>query len=104
MGIRFHVLVDVPGGGKELVLSASDVVSYIRSPLEFVASKFGLTLVEYNEWVANDGRVQCSGMTRSGSRRKNRVVTQIQLGNGKRSRMNIAPCTVVPLAVSLINK
>ncbi|TBG20624.1 hypothetical protein U8P76_10730 [Rhizobium johnstonii] len=70
-GIRFLVSARVPGGGRDLNLSANEVELYLKDPNGTVAARFGASTNEYLEWVASDGDVQCAATTTSGHRCKN---------------------------------
>ncbi|MDH0614215.1 MULTISPECIES: hypothetical protein [unclassified Agrobacterium] len=72
-GIGFWANLRIPGGGRDIVLKPQNVEKYLADKDGFAAEHFGLTKEQYQDWVANDGYVQCSAHTTSGSRCKNHV-------------------------------
>lgn len=67
-----------PGGGKDIYIAPADIVLYLRDPDGFAAEHFGLTKLEYIEWVTLDGAALCAARKRGGDLCRN-VVSSAQL-------------------------
>jgi len=72
-GISFIANARTPWGGQDIVLGTDDVAEFVADQASVAARHFELTKVEYLEWLASDGTVQCSATTVAGSRCKNPV-------------------------------
>jgi hypothetical protein len=53
-------------GNKGKLVSADELERFNRDPDGFAASEFGMTVVDYREWIALGGMALCGGMTRAG--------------------------------------
>ncbi|MBB4364993.1 hypothetical protein GGD65_006057 [Bradyrhizobium sp. CIR18] len=58
--------VRVPGGGNNISLDEADLERYRTDPDGFAAEQFGLSKIEYIEWVEVDGTPLCSHRTKGG--------------------------------------
>lgn len=58
--------VRVPGGANNISLDEEDLQRYRADPDGLAAEKFGLSKIEYIEWVELDGTPLCSHRTKAG--------------------------------------
>ncbi|WP_425998108.1 hypothetical protein [Caulobacter sp. DWR1-3-2b1] len=80
-GITLSATLDVPGGGQTVLLNADAALAYIARPEAFSADYFGLSLEDYETWVALDGQAICGATTKTGTRCRNPVSGPIQLSS-----------------------
>lgn len=58
--------IAVPGGGNTLYLDNEEAEHYNADPDAFAASHFGLSKIEYLQWVDLDGAPLCGHRTKGG--------------------------------------
>jgi hypothetical protein len=58
--------VAVPGGGNQLLLNADEAARYNADPDGFAGEHFGLSKIEYLQWVDLEGAPLCGHRTKSG--------------------------------------
>lgn len=78
-GIGFYTSVPTPGGADTIALSPGQALTYLNDPTGLAASYFGLSVSEYEQWVALDGRAICGAVTAKGRRCRNLVSGRTQL-------------------------
>lgn len=64
--IHYIANVRVPGGANNISLDEADLQRYRADPDGFAAEQFGLSKIEYIEWVELDGTPLCSHRTKTG--------------------------------------
>lgn len=64
--IHYIANVRVPGGANNISLDEDEVQRYRTDPDGFVGETFGLSKLEYIEWVELDGTPLCSHRTKGG--------------------------------------
>lgn len=72
-GITFIADVRVPSGSQNITIDPNDVEKFVANKNATAASYFGVAESDYLSWIENDGFVQCSAPTKSGSRCKNLI-------------------------------
>jgi len=55
-----------PGGAETIYLDGVEAAKYNADPDGYAAKHFGLSLVEYLEWVRLDGEPYCAAITKGG--------------------------------------
>lgn len=78
-GIMLSASLDVPGGCETVPLRIDQALAYMARPEVFSADYFGLTVADYETWVALDGQAMCGATSKSGLPCKNPVSGPIQL-------------------------
>jgi len=78
-GIGFYTSFPTPGGADTITLNSSEVLAYLEDPVGLAASIFGLSVSDYEQWVALDGRAFCGALTAKGRRCRNLVSGRTQL-------------------------
>jgi hypothetical protein len=63
--------IAIPGGWNQLILSEAEARNYDTDPDLYAARHFGLTKIEYLQWIDLDGAPLCSHRTRGGDLCKN---------------------------------
>lgn len=59
----------VPSSQKaEWTVTEQEFLIFQEDPVRFVASMFGMSTAQYEEWVSNDGQVRCAAIKRNGNR------------------------------------
>jgi hypothetical protein len=58
--------VAVPGGGNQLLLDADEAARYNADPDAFAGQHFGLSKIEYLQWIDLDGAPLCCHRTKGG--------------------------------------
>ena len=71
--------VSRPGGKENIYLAEADVPKYNADPDGFAAANFGLSKLEYIEWVSCDGAPLCRHRVKTGDLCRN-ATGRIQLG------------------------
>ncbi len=86
--------VAVPGGGNTIYFeSREEAKTYDADPDAFAAKHFGLTKIEYLQWVDTDGAALCSHRTKGGDLCRN-LISRIQLSAKQwKARHRKALCT-----------
>lgn len=77
-GISFSVNISVPGGGHNILISASEVPFFVQDRIGFSAKAVGASREQYVAWVESDGAPRCGAITRKGTRCQNIVKGGIQ--------------------------
>ncbi len=72
-GIIFIASYDCECGTRDLFLSPEQVIQYQNNPGMVIAQSYGLTEMDYKNWKGSEFMVQCSALTKKGSRCKNIV-------------------------------
>ena len=70
--------VRVPGGTMGMGIDADEIADYYANPDDYITSRFGLSKVEYIEWIELDGMPLCGAHTKSGCRRN--IIGHGQMG------------------------
>lgn len=78
-GIGFYASVSAPWGSETITLSSRQALAYLEDPIGLTACSFGLSVSEYEQWVALDGRAVCGALTAKGRRCRNLVSGRTQL-------------------------
>jgi hypothetical protein len=63
--------IAVPGGGNSLYLDDEEAERYNADPGAFAASHFGLSTIEYLQWVVLEGAPLCGHRTKGRSAASN---------------------------------
>lgn len=77
--ITLSASLDVPGGSKSVLLDADQALAYMADPKIFSARYFGISVDDYEGWVASDGLARCAAPTKVGERCRNPVRGATQL-------------------------
>jgi hypothetical protein len=93
-GIGFYASVATPAGAETVALSAREALAYLDDPIGLTASFFGLSVSEYEQWVALDGRAICGKLTAKGRRCRNLVSGRTQLPAELWKERHGEPCAI----------
>ncbi|WP_419320577.1 hypothetical protein ACN2C7_06415 [Caulobacter sp. ErkDOM-E] len=72
-GITLSASLDVPGGSETVPLDVEQAVAYMADPKVFSARYFGISVDDYEMWVASGGLAHCVAPTKAGERCRNLV-------------------------------
>lgn len=72
--------VAVPGGGNTIFITTpEEAAHYNADPDAYAAEHFGLSKIDYLQWIDTDGAALCGHRTKGGDLCRN-LVSRIQLG------------------------
>lgn len=78
-GITLSASLEIPGGCQTVLLSVGQALAYMARPEVFSAEYFGLTVGDYETWVALDGQAICGALSKSGTPCRNPMSGSTQL-------------------------
>ncbi len=71
--------LDVPGGSETVTRDVDQALAYMADSKIFSARYFGISVDDYEEWVAAEGLARCAAPTKGGERCRNPVKGATQL-------------------------
>lgn len=95
-GVQFVVGIPVLGGQESHVLTAQEVVAYMKDPVSVQSARLGLTSAEYQEYIASQGSVLCCATTKGNRPCRNSIVgaTLLPPAQWKKVRAEKGYCAV----------
>lgn len=70
---QIRISFPVPGGGREMLIPATEQANYSANPTAYLANYFGVSEVDFIRWVETDGTPFCGETTKSGRKCRNIV-------------------------------
>lgn len=77
--IALSASLDVPGGRETVALDVDQALAYMADPRGFSARYFGVSVDDYEMWLASGGLARCVAPTKAGERCLNLVKRATQL-------------------------
>lgn len=66
MQAKVELRIRAAGGNRSIMVTVEELAAYNADPDKFAAENFGLTVPQYEEWIAVDGAPLCGATTKAG--------------------------------------